>query len=86
MPTHKVIRRLKAPLAHQLPTICNNLRLHLNKDYVSLDFTATANESRDPNTKFMLSFQPGLDGTGCSIEYFDTWSDLLDKYALLMGL
>lgn len=79
------VGKSKQPLAHQLPIISRNLRKKLACHYISIKIEAISSDHRDDvYYDYQICFQPGLDGTGCSINYFKTWSELLANYYSLM--
>ena len=85
MPKIKRVGNSKVPLAHQLPIIVSNLISKLNLSYVNLELDSTSyGISTKPKSTYKICFQPGLDNSECSFEYFKTWPELLTCYHKLM--
>ena len=83
-----MIRKSKTPKLHQLPKIAEDLAEKLQRDYVSIEIESCAYNSTLTDTYttlgFRIAFQPGIDGSECSIHRFKTWQALQTYYFKIM--
>lgn len=83
MTKYKKVSRTKNPTLKQISAIATNIQLKLKINYVSVNIRSISHDFTSPPSNIIyynMAFQPGLDSSNCSIDYFDSWDSLLDRY------